>query len=401
MMNSSAGDVALELRELQYLSDNTLRAIGRIAMNQDRQNTRALGVADAILLGTNQTFDDRIDGFEMAWVEGNRNQDLFALAGGVDAAGAKVVLDVAGALHAVRIGLAFEFREHLHHRFADHIRENVKPSAMGHADDSFMHIFVGGLHQGFRRERRWCVSNLPGQSASGRQSEPAGSVRTLRPESGGGGCGVRMETSSGQVHGAFHAILQPLFLFRVLDVHVLDADRGAVGGAEAVENLAQRFVGLHVGRDRAAGSFDGAGKERAVEIPNREAVGGGIELGMIAGVDAERIDVRDKVAADAVSVDELNNRGFFGDVGIDRPWTLGRDLLIGLPRTGKYGILRSRKMRRRKPLRLAAVLHFGEEGAGFGALNDAVIVGAGDHQDLAQAEHGAHLSGLAAANSAG
>ncbi len=36
-------------------------------------------------------------------------------------------------------------------------------------------------------------------------------------------------------------------------------------------------------------------------------------------------------------------------------------------------------------------VHLGEERAGLRALNDAVIVGAGDHQRLANAEIGAHL----------
>jgi len=36
-------------------------------------------------------------------------------------------------------------------------------------------------------------------------------------------------------------------------------------------------------------------------------------------------------------------------------------------------------------------LHFAEEHAGFGALNDAVIVGASEHHHLADAEHGAGL----------
>ena len=70
------------------------------------------------------------------------------------------------------------------------------------------------------------------------------------------------------VGGALHAVLEPLLLLRVLDVHVLDADGAAVGGAEAIEYFTQRFEGLHVRGDGAARGFDVAGEEGAIEIPD-------------------------------------------------------------------------------------------------------------------------------------
>ena len=114
-MDGAAGGVAFELRHLQYFGNHALADERGVAVDEKRQDALTFFVADAILLGADQTFDDGIDGFEMAGVERDRDKDFFAERGAMNAAGAEVILDVAGALHAIGIGLAFELGEDLRH----------------------------------------------------------------------------------------------------------------------------------------------------------------------------------------------------------------------------------------------------------------------------------------------
>ena len=79
-------------------------------------------------------------------------------------------------------------------------------------------------------------------------------------------------------------------------MHVLDADRAAVRVAQDVEQVAE----LHL-----LGTGDAAGAEHAVEVPDREAVGRRIELGVhLRLFPAERVEISDEVAADAVGADQ-------------------------------------------------------------------------------------------------
>jgi hypothetical protein len=107
-------------------------------------------------------------------------------------------------------------------------------------------------------------------------------------------------------------VLEPLALARVLDVHVLDADRAAVRVAEHAEDVAE----LH--RALAA---EAARDELAVEVPEGEAVALDLEVGVRALHVLERVDVGHEVAAHAVGVDELLHAGglvdALGEVDVD------------------------------------------------------------------------------------
>src|SRR5581483_6174508 len=94
------------------------------------------------------------------------------------------------------------------------------------------------------------------------------------------------------------------------------ANRTAVSGAQAIENLTQGLERLHVGRNRAAGRLDRASEKGPVQIPNREPVGSRIEDRMIDRVAAERIGVREQMAAYAIGADKPYHGGFLGDVRI-------------------------------------------------------------------------------------
>ncbi len=97
------------------------------------------------------------------------------------------------------------------------------------------------------------------------------------------------------------ALLEPRALGRVLDVHVLEADGAGVGVAQDAEDLAQLHEPLAVA--------ERSGGELAVEVPQRQAVARGVEIGVAAGVVLERVGVGHQVTADPERVDELEHAG--------------------------------------------------------------------------------------------
>ena len=91
-------------------------------------------------------------------------------------------------------------------------------------------------------------------------------------------------------------LLDPLLLLGVLHVHVLDGERAAVGVAEHLDRVSEGHRAL------AGQSVD---DELAVEVPQGEAVGRRVELGVKVGrLGSQRVEVRDQVSPHPVHVDE-------------------------------------------------------------------------------------------------
>src|SRR5207245_1865354 len=90
--------------------------------------------------------------------------------------------------------------------------------------------------------------------------------------------------------------LKPLPLDLVGDVHVLDAERAAVGLAELGEQIAAGAIG---GAEKAAVAA------MAVEVFQGEAEFGKFQERVGGAVVAERIEVGDEVAELAIGVDEI------------------------------------------------------------------------------------------------
>ncbi len=96
-----------------------------------------------------------------------------------------------------------------------------------------------------------------------------------------------------------HAVLKPEARFGLLDLRELDADGGAVRLAQVGDDLAQ---GRPLGEAAHPGRGEGLVEVRVCQSEVRE-----LELGVRLGRIAERVDVREEVAADAVGVDELGD----------------------------------------------------------------------------------------------
>ena len=160
---------------------------------------------------------------------------------------------------------------------------------------------------------------------------------------------------------ALDAVLDPLALLRVLDVHELDAGGAAVRVAQHAEDVAQLHHGL---------AGEAADRELALQVPQGEPVLDDVEVGVLALAVLQRVGVGHDVAADPVGVDQLEDAGGLGDVVVvaDVDVLEPADRLVG-------------DAQRLEDLVVEAVLaeqqlvDDPQELAGGGALDDPVVVG--------------------------
>ena len=211
---------------------------------------------------------------------------------------AEMVLDVAVALDVGGQEASLEFREDHLVRLGHDVGEHVETTAVGGAhhdlfDASFAALGDDGVEQGDQRlgalERETLLADVLGVEKlfeAGRRRQLLEDVLAI------------VSAELGPVEGGLHVLLEPVPLDLVGDVHVLDAEGAAVGGAQEPNQLAQRGV-----RTAAeAGTLDGA-----LEVVFVEAELAQRQQGMIGLVVAERVEVGDQVAELPVGVDEVED----------------------------------------------------------------------------------------------
>ena len=182
---------------------------------------------------------------------------------------------------------------------------------------------------------------------------------------------------------ALDVVLDPPLLFGILDVHVLDADRSAVGVAKGVEHVAERELVV------VAYPLD---DEAPVEVEDGDAVGERVELRVELGRHgSEGVEIGHEVAAHAEQVDELLHPRLLHEPGVDA--LAGADRIdVVVPTRRVVG-----NSEREEHLVVEVVLadqqlvHTGEEQPRLGPLDDAVVVGGRDYDDLAHPKLGEHL----------
>ena len=291
---------------------------------------------------------------------------------------AQVVLDVAGALHGVGGDVVLELPEQLPVGLADDVDQHVQPAAVGHAEHRRVEGRVGGVGQEGVEERDRRLGALDaeallGDVAGGEELlERLGRVEAVED--------VQLLVPVDGVVGALDLGLDPVLLVGLLDVHVLDADRAAVGVAQDAEDVAERGP-------LAAGQA--AGEVLPVEVPDRQPVAGGVELLVHAGrLHAQRVEVGDEVPSHPVHVDQRVDLGLL----LDQRFELVGGVVVHAPLHGHIG-----HVERREHVLVEAVaadqqlVHLLEEHAGLGALDDAVVVGGGDRHGLGDPDPGQRL----------
>src|SRR5438034_483233 len=297
-VHRAAGAVAVELREPEGLGHHTLAGEGRVAVHEDGHDARVLGVLQVLLLGTHHALDDRIDRLEMARVGGAREVDLPPRARGVVARVAEVILDVAVAGRLLGEQAPLELRDDHLVGLAEHVGEHVDPPAVRHAEDHLLDAEAPRVLDQRVEEGNERVTALEREALGGRIPELEELLEALRDDQAVEDAQPVLGGEVGMVGGRLHALLEPDALLLVLDVHVLDAERAAVGRLEARDQVADAGA-------RAAA--EAAARDHAVEVLLAEAELGGLEERMARGLRRERVQVGDQVPELAVGVDQVED----------------------------------------------------------------------------------------------
>src|SRR6185312_4073200 len=105
--------------------------------------------------------------------------------------------------------------------------------------------------------------------------------------------------------------LQPELLLTPLDVHVFAADLAAISGAKQIDHLTKRH-GLAIAESMPQRAW----MERAVQVFVGQPIGGGIQFRVTRRPPAKGVEVRRKVAAHTIHVDELKYGCCFEHIGV-------------------------------------------------------------------------------------
>ena len=166
-------------------------------------------------------------------------------------------------------------------------------------------------------------------------------------------------------------MLQPFLLLRLKNVCVLDTDVAAVGVAEQSQNVTQGLV---------VGAAEAVDLERPIQIPQRQSVVEDVEVGMAAeavGIEAQRVDIGHQVATIPVVRDQFHHPGVLVD---------DRVRVVDGPAHRQVGVAEFAEDVVPEIVREQQQMDGPQEVPGFRALNDSVVVGRGQGDQLADAQ---------------
>ena len=339
------------------------------------------GRGDPVLLRPRHALDDGVDRLEVRRVGGQRDGELLARAAVEHAPGALVVLHVTGALHRLGIEVALELLEDLAVGLAHDVGQHVEAAAVGHAHHDLGHPRTrGGIEQRVQQDdgRLRAFETEALLSDVARVEEALEDLGRVEPAED-----VPLLLDVERRRLAFDVLLDPALLLGILNVHVLDGERPAVGIAQHVEDLVERG-------DIVPGQA--VGHELARQVPDGEPVGQRVELGVdVRRLRVQRVEVGDEVAAHPVHVDERLHMHLLHEALVLSFVAAGAGIAVDLPADGLVRHAHRLEQRVVEPVGAREKSgHPAQEQAGLGALNDAMVVGGGDRHHLAEAQLGQH-----------
>ena len=271
-----------------------------------------------LLLGAGLAEHDRVHRFEVGRVRVHRQVHLVAVELAVRR-GAKVVFHVTGAEFPGALGrAALEFVEDLLVRLAHHGRQHVEAPAVRHADHDFLHAeraaALDDLFQ--RRHRRFAA--VEAEALGARITLVQEALEGFRFDQLGEDRLLALIGEGDTLVRTLDPLLQPGFLFRIGDVHELDAERRAIGPLQDLQHL------RHGRRFEAEIAVD---IDLAAHILGLVPIGGRVKLGLVLRrFHAQRVELGSQMAAHPVGADHHDG----ADRILDRP----HDVFIA--RTGLY-----------------------------------------------------------------
>ena len=261
-------------------------------------------------------------------------------AAGEGAGLAEVVLHVARALGGLGVDVALELLEELVVALAHDVGEHVEPAAVGHAHDRAVEAVVGGPLEHGVEDRDGRLGALDAEALL---ADVLGGEELLE-----GLGGVEPAEDVALLVGVERDRRRPRRA----------PGSSASAPARRCACTRCRWCGSRrcAARARMSPSFircvpaDAAGEELAVEVPDGEAVGGGVELAVhVRLLPRQRVEVGDEVAAHPVLVDQRLHVHLLLEAGlllVDRV-VVGQPL--ARPRRARRGSGRPRRRSRPRP----------------------------------------------------
>ena len=294
-VDRAAGAVATDTRQLEALGHDALPGKGRVPVQKHRDHLVMLGVFQLVALGAGFAQHDRVHRFEVRGVGGQRQVDGVAVELPV-ARRAEVVFHIARPVHVLGLeAAALKLVEDRAVGLGHHVGQHRQTTPVRHPDDDFLDTEVAAALDDLLHRRDQGFATV--------EAEPLGAhildvQEFLEPFGLDQLVQDRATPFAGEADFlavAFDPFLEPTGFFRVRDVHVLQREGAAVGGAHDVDDLAHRrdFEPKYVVEE-----------DRAIHVGLGEAVGFRVKLGVARGVaHPQRVDVGGKVAPDPVGPD--------------------------------------------------------------------------------------------------
>mmetsp|Transcript_84960 Transcript_84960/g.203634 ORF Transcript_84960/g.203634 Transcript_84960/m.203634 type:complete len:539 (-) Transcript_84960:195-1811(-) len=249
-MDSSANVKLPHVRKLQRLIANALPSKGGIPMEKDRHDARPglCCVAQVVLLCPCSPKGDSVHCLQVRGIRLKRSKHRFPIRKLADIGCSQVIFDIACEQPIVDLTLlhnvlkvvmrALELSKHLDQRLANDIREHIQATPMRHPNDGLLDPHLGCTFDGSIDTCHCCLATVNSKTLG---CLVLGVQKLLK--------GVNFHQLTvdlskpflvaGEKLRALHPRSNPVHLFEISDVHVLNSDGVAVYVSESAHDLAQ------------------------------------------------------------------------------------------------------------------------------------------------------------------
>src|ERR1044071_3422408 len=150
----------------------------------------------------------------------------------------EVIFDIAAAV-GMSHGWIDEFAEDVTRRFVKNIRKYVEPAAMRHCHDDFQDTLVRGFIDRDLQQRDERLRSFEREALSAEEFAANKLLESLRFDESAGDPSLLLSAARRSRFDLFDALLQPLALQAIADVHDFKADGTAVNSFKTAYQFAQ------------------------------------------------------------------------------------------------------------------------------------------------------------------